>query len=124
MLRAATGRTDHGRHRTPSRLVADDHRDVGIAPAAGAQVAGGETFVGQGGGGQVGQRGQALGPPGPEVQNSVWSESLAWMALYSGLWVRGMSDISLPMLPVTFILPCMNAAFGSSSPFSTFTESS
>ena len=38
--------------------------------------------------------------------------------------VIGSSCMNLPMLPVTFMRPCMNAAFASSSPFWIFTESS
>ena len=57
-------------------------------------------------------------------QYSVCSATLAWMSLYSWLWVSGISDMSLPMFPATFIFPCMNAAFASSSPFRTRTESS
>ena len=47
-----------------------------------------------------------------------------WMALYSGLWVSGIRLMSLPMLPVTFIRPCMKAALASSSAFWILTESS
>ena len=58
------------------------------------------------------------------AQYSVISRTCSWSSLYSGEFVSGMSCMSLPMLPVTFMRPCMNAAFASSSPFWTFTESS
>ena len=45
------------------------------------------------------------------------SRSSAWRAWYSGELVSGSSCMSLPMLPATFIRPCMNAALASSSPF-------
>ncbi len=57
-------------------------------------------------------------------QKSVMGRISAWSALYSGEFVRGRSCMSLAMFPATFIRPCMNAAFASSSPRCTFTESS
>ena len=66
--------------------------------------------------------------PGPAVgvsrQNSVTAVTFPLMALYSGLWVRGIRLMSLPMLPVTLSRPCMKAAVSSSSPFWILTESS
>ena len=118
-------------HRAPQdgghgpALVAQHHRRAGVVPQADRQL--GRRSAARSGSAAVGQGGQVGDPIGPPVlgsQYSVCSATLAWMSLYSGLWVSGMSDMSLPMLPVTFIFPCMNAAFASSSPLSTCTESS
>ena len=57
------------------------------------------------------------------TQYSVIARTLSWRVLYSGAMVSGMSCMSLPMLPVTLVLPCMNAALASSSPFWIATES-
>ena len=58
------------------------------------------------------------------AQYSVCALTFSEIALYSALCVSGMSVINLPMLPVTFRRPCMNAALASSSPLLVLAKSS
>ena len=111
-----------GGHRTA--LVAQHHRRPGVVPQADRQL-GRPTAARSGSAAAVrAARSATRSAPQSVDQYSVCSATLAWMSLYSWLWVSGISDMSLPMFPATFIFPCMNAAFASSSPFRTRTESS
>ena len=110
----------HGHRAGP--VVRGEHDAAGI-PARSHQLVGRQRLARQR---LVEQRPQPLdvvSRPLDQAQNSVLSLIFSLIALYSGLWVSGMSDMSLPMLPVTFMRPCMNAALASSSPFCTATLS-
>ena len=117
-------RPDAGARDTAAVFSCQDDAGRGVLPAACKQLVSREVFVWERDLDERSQVSNPRGGPWDDLQNSVSAASFSAIALYSGLCVSGIRDMSLPMFPVTFTRPCMKAALASSSPLVILVKSS